>query len=347
MNQCVNCVMDKSAEEITFDEKGVCNFCHQAQKSLREIELDKPNLPKIIEQIKKDGNDYDILIGLSGGIDSSTALINAVKLGLRPLCFSMDNGFNSPISDENVLRLVEKLKVPFERRVIDLKKFRELQGAFMKSGVPNIEIPTDHIIMALSFQIASEYGIKWIISGGNVTTESIMPPSWGYSARDLTHIKDIFKKMTGKRLKGLPTCGLIKWNWYRWIKKIKTVYLLDYLDYNRKDSIELLQNECGWQDYGDKHEESIFTKWFQNFYLFEKFSFDKRKAHYSSLINSGQMTRDEALFLLTASPVYPELGIEKKVMSYPKHSHDYYKKDEKIWLFLATSIRQWKKLFQR
>ncbi|MEQ1846345.1 MAG: N-acetyl sugar amidotransferase, partial [Nitrospira sp.] len=152
--------MDKSAEEITFDENGVCNFCHQAQRALNEIALDRPNLPKIIERIKKDGRGrkYDVLMGLSGGVDSSTALIHAVGLGLRPLCFTVDNGWNDPKADENIMRLVEGLRVPFYRYNIDHKKFKILQSAFIKAGLPNLEIPTDHILMAVTYEMAAQYG---------------------------------------------------------------------------------------------------------------------------------------------------------------------------------------------
>jgi len=194
--------------------------------------------------------------------------------------------------------------------------------------------------MALSYQVASEYGIKWIFSGGNVASESIMPESWGYNARDLTHIKDIYSKTKSEKLKGLPMCGLLKWNYYHWVKHIRIFYLLDYLGYNRIKSEKMLMQKYGYQSCGDKHEENIFTRWFQSFYLFEKFGIDKRKAHYASLINAGQMTRNEAMFKLTANPVYPELGIEKKAMSYPRHSHNYYKKDEKIFNLISSIIKK-------
>jgi hypothetical protein len=284
-----------------------------------------------------------VIIGLSGGIDSSTALLRIMeKGGIRPLCFSVDNGWNDPKADENIMKLVEGLKVPFYRYTIDLDKFRELQSAFFKAGVRNVEIPTDHIITATAYQMACKYGIKYIISGGNVNTESIMPPSWGYNARDLVHIKDIYKKFTGKKLKGLPMMSLMKFNYYKWIKDIKVVNVLDYYDYNRDESIKELETKFGWKNYGDKHEESVFTKWFQNFYLFEKFAIDKRKAHYASLINSGQMTRDEAMFKLQANPIYPELGIEKQIMKYPKHSHYDYKTDEKLYNFICKFVRIWR-----
>jgi N-acetyl sugar amidotransferase len=338
---CSKCVMDGTADEIILDKNRVCNFCHQAQKSLKEIEADKHKLPELIERIKQDGKDrdYDCLMGLSGGADSSTVLHHAVKSGLRLLCFSFDNRYNDPKADANVKKLVEKLNLKHIVCKVDMAKYHKLQSAFLKSGVPNIEIPTDHILMAMTYQIASKYSIKWVLSGGNVATESIMPPSWGYSARDLRHIKDIYKKMTGERLTGLPVCGLFKWNWYKWVKKISIVYPLDYMDYNRTDSVNMLAKEYGFEDYHEKHCESLFTWWFQNFYLFEKFGIDKRKAHLSSLINSGQMTRKEAMDLLAERPVYPTLGIEARALGYPKHSHDDFKKDEKLFNFISKVVK--------
>jgi len=318
--------MDNSAREIVFTDSG-CNFCDTAFKSLDEVNQDKDKLNDVIRQIFKDSRGYDCLIGLSGGVDSSYALVKLVERGLRPLCFSIDNGWNHEKADENIMKLVEGLKVPFFRYTIDLNKFLKLQGAFMSAGLKNIEIPTDHIIMAASLELADKYNIKWIISGGNVATESIMPASWGYNARDLVHIKDVYKKITGKKLTGLPTCSLLKWNYYKWVRGIKTFYLLDYLDYNRSKAIKELEEKFGWKDYGEKHCESIFTWWFQNYYLFEKFGIDKRKAHLSSLVVSGQITRDEALLELQKNPVYPKIGLEEKVKKYPRREHEEFKKD--------------------
>lgn len=321
--------MDTSASEIIFTATG-CNFCDQARKSLWQVQRDAypmDNLNPIEWLILKEGT-YNCLIGLSGGVDSSYALYKAVKKGLRPLCFSVDNGWNSPLADENIMKLVEGMKVPFFRYTIDLPKFKELQSAFLKAGVKNIEIPTDHILMAVTLELADKYGIKTILSGGNVATESIMPPSWGYNARDLVHIKAIYKKFTGKKLTGIPVCSLLKWNYYRWVKKIKTVYLLDYMNYNREEAVKVLEKEYGYKHPGEKHSESVWTAWFQNYYLFEKFGVDKRKAHLSSLIVSGQMTRQEALEKINESPIYPELGIETKIMRYSKHEHEEYPMDK-------------------
>jgi N-acetyl sugar amidotransferase len=333
--------MDGSAEELILDENGICNFCHTAQRELVLAEQNKPQLAGIVEAIKMDGisRKYDCLIGLSGGADSSTTLVNAVALGLRPLCYSIDNGWNDPKADENIMRLVEGLKVPFYRYTIDLAKFKELQAAFLQKGQKNLEIPTDHILMASSLELAAKYGIKWILSGGNVATESIMPASWGYNARDLRHIQSVYRSVFSKRLTGLPLCGLAKWNWYKWVKKIKTFYLLDYLDYNRSDAIKMLEERFGYQDYHEKHCESYFTWWFQNFYLFEKFGIDKRKAHYSSLINSGQMTRKEAMDLVADRPIYPELGIEKRALEYKIRPYTDFATDEKLFNFISKLVK--------
>jgi aminotransferase len=328
--QCKRCVMDSTASEFYETEDG-CYFCDLALTH-------KPH-ETTLPDLKTSHEKYDVLLGLSGGVDSSYALHLLVKMGIRVLCYSIDNGWNDPKADENMMRMVEGLKVPFYRYTIDLKKFAELQGAFMRAGVKNLEIPTDHILMASAYEIASQYGIKTIISGGNWATESIMPESWGYQPRDLTHIRFIYKKFTGKNLTNLPTCGLIKFNWYKWVKGIKVCNLLDYFSYNRKEAIKTLEKEYGYQSYGEKHHENVFTRWFQNYYLYEKWGIDKRKAHLSSEIISGQITRKEALAILDERPVYPLLGIEERVMKYKKHEYTDYPTNETLWKFLSKLIK--------
>lgn len=334
--------MDSTAEE--FVPNGyTCNFCDQATKSLEETH----NL--VMPKIK--GKKYDCLIGLSGGVDSSYMLHKAVEMGLRPLCYTVDNGWNDPKADENIMRLVETLKVPFYRYTINVERFKELQRAFIQAGQKNIEIPTDHILFATTYEMADKYGIKWILSGGNASTESIMPASWGYNARDLVHIKDVYKKMTGKTLKGLPTLSLLKWNYYKWIKGIKMCYLLDHLDYHRQEAINLLTQLYGYKDYGDKHSESFFTHWFQETYLRQKFGIDKRKAHLSSLIVSGQITREEALkqmeFTGTRSSrlkVSDGFGLKEiawgQLIDSPARDYREFKTDEKLFSFLSKIIKR-------
>lgn len=324
--------MDKSASEITFNEHGVCNFCISAQKALKEIGLEKPNFHRVIEKIKQDGKGkkYDCLVGLSGGVDSSMVLHHAIKLGLRPLTFTLDNGWNDPKADENVLNLVETLKVPLYRYVVDLLRFRKLQATFMNAGIKNLEAITDHILFAVTYELANKYKIKWVLSGGNTATESIMPASWGEDPRDLYWIKSIYRLKQKEKLTGLPMLPLWKEQYFRLIKGIKFLRPLDYLDYNRNESVKILNEKYGYKSYGEKHCENYFTWWFQNFYLFEKWNIDKRKAHFASLINSGQMTRKEALDLLTESPEYPKLGIEKRVLEIPNKTYDDYPNSKKI-----------------
>lgn len=341
--QCRRCVMDSTADEFVETESG-CYFCDLAIANKPDtcgpLEPNRIHPRERMKYILKTNHpQYDVLLGLSGGVDSSYCLHLLHKMGLRVLTYSIDNGWNDPKADENMMKLVETMRVPFIRYTIDLQRFKELQGAFLQAGVKNLEIPTDHILMATAYELANQYGIKTIISGGNWATESVMPRSWGYQPRDLKHIKAIYRKFTSKSLKGLPVCGLLKWNWYKWWKGIKTVNLLDFYQYNREEAIETLEREYGFKPYGEKHCENIYTWWFMNFYLFEKFGIDKRKAHLSSLILSGQMTREDALLELQKCPVYPNLGIEDRVLRYPKHEYTDYPNDEKVFNFISKVIK--------
>ena len=321
---CNRCCMDTSAP-IVFDENGVCNYCHEWQEGERKRLLEKQNRPWIIHEIQKTKGKFNCLIGLSGGVDSSYALHLMMEQGLRPLCFSMDNGHNTKEADENIMQIVETLKVPFIRKVIDLKEFKELQEAFEKSNTLNIEIPTDFVIRALTYQIAKENGIKWIIGGGNHATEGILPSAWGYSARDITFVEAVF----GKKLKNLSKITLLQYIWYRFVNKIKIVNFLDYYEYDRNKAIKLLQERYGFRPYGDKHGESKYTKWFQEEYL-PRFGIIKDKAHYSSMINSGQMTREEALKKLEGRKV----GDKK----YTPHTR--FRNSEHHWNMLASIYRK-------
>ncbi len=296
MKQCAKCVMDTTDPDITFDENGVCKYCRGMEQKLKnELYGEKERLSLKNEITKNRKGKYDCVIGLSGGVDSSlVAYLVKKDLGFNPLAISIDNGWNTPQSDESIMNLVERLGLDFRRVVIDLEEFRALQRAFIKSSTANIEIPTDHVLRAELWNTAVKEGIKYIISGGNLVTEGIMPPAFGYKPSDLKFIKAIFKKFEGKKIKNLPTMSLARYLYYRFIKGIKVINLLDYYIYNREEAKKLLK-KWGWIDYGEKHEENLFTKFFQNLWLPKKFGIDKRKAHYASLINSGQMTRGEAI----------------------------------------------------
>src|SRR3990167_9163040 len=328
--ECVKCVLQ--AKEMRLNEKGVCNFCQDYEKreKVRKAEMLHPGLPWIWYQLKKteQNKKYDCLIGLSGGVDSSLCLHYLKENDIRPLAFSIDNSWNTKESDENIMRLVEGLKVPFYRYTINIEQFRELQAVFIKSGTKNIEIPTDHILMASTYEMAVKYGIKYIVSGGNLATEGIMPQSYGYQPRDLTFIRGVYRRFMGHKLTGLPTISLLQYIYYRFVKGIKVIYLLDSYEYNREKAKALLQEKYGWKDYGEKHCESRFTQWFQNYYLPSKFGLDKRRPHYSSLINSGQMTREQALKKLEEPLEYPKLDLD---ISAPIKDYKDYKNSEWAW----------------
>jgi len=336
---CSNCVLDtKEVPDLTFDCNGVCQYCIDWHKREKTRLLEAQELPWILDDIRKQGRgkQYDCPLGLSGGVDSSLCLHYLVENEIRPLCWSMDNGYNSDVSDENIMKMVEKLKIPFIKKVIDLNEYSDLQAAFLKSGVKNIEIPTDHILMALQYETAIEHGINRIIGGGNHATEGIMPESYGYNAQDLRHILAIYKKFCKRKRPDLPLMSLFGYIKARFIKDIRVINLLDfYPNYNRSEAIEFLKDRYDYVSYGEKHCENTFTSWFQTWYLPNKWGLDKRKPHFSSLINSGQMTRKEAMQKLLERQEFPELNIEDRIMKFARHEHSYYKNSKRLRDFLS------------
>jgi N-acetyl sugar amidotransferase len=307
---CTNCVMDTTDPAITFNAKGVCCHCTHVQERLKSEILSgiegERRLASICAEIKQAGkNDaYDCVIGLSGGVDSSyLAYLVKEKFGLRPLAIHFDNGWNSELAVSNIERLVKALDINYHNFVMDWDTFRDLQLAFLRSSLANAEIPTDHAIFALLFQEAAKHNIKYILLGGNITSESIMPDSWMCENRDWRLIKAVNRKFGGKSLSRYPHFSLLKMAYYVFIKRIKCVSILNYCGYNKSEAKSFLMNQYGWRDYGGKHYESIYTKFFQSYILPQKFNIDKRKAHLSSLINAGQLERSEALDILKTSPV--------------------------------------------
>ena len=347
--RCNNCILTENEDpKITFNDKGVCNYCVAFYYAEKQRRIEKTQYPWVVYEMKKagKGKDYDCLLGLSGGADSSLCLHYLIEQGLRPLCFSVDNGWQTQEANENVMRMVEGLKVPYYRYNINLEAFRGLQEAFIKAGQKNIEIPTDHILMATTYEMANKYEIKYIISGGNLATEGIMPEHFGYNARDLTHLKGVYKKITGKKLTGLPTISLFQYLWYRFIKGIKIIQPLNYYEYNRQNAIKLLSEKYGYKDYGEKHGENIFTKYFQDYYLPVYFKLDKRIPHLSSMINSAQTTRQQALEEIKKPIKLPELNEEilnlfKEVKIYNFNEFP----NSKFWWDLFSKIYDYFKRF--
>jgi len=312
---CARCVMDSTAEEIWFDEYGVCSFCHYFDEQVSPIlerarsDEGKRLFHQTIESIKKTGlnRPYDSILGLSGGGDSSYLACLAVDSGLHPLAVHVDMGWNSDISERNVQKAVSKLGLDLERVTVDFEEMRDLQLAFYKSGVKNCEIPQDHAYLAALYRIASKHGIRYYLSGGNMATESILPGSWGYNAGDLRHLRAIHKRFGTGKLWHYPTLGFWqRYLYYPFVRGIREVRLLNFIPYNNVEAKALLAEKLDWEDYGWKHFESTLTRFFQGYYLPTKYHIDKRKAHLSSLILSGQMTREEAISELEKPPYSTE-----------------------------------------
>lgn len=318
---CKRCIMDTSDPEIEFDEKGLCNHCKDYDKRIaKELHYDKAGqekLREIVNKIKKRGKNkkYDCLIGVSGGTDSTTVLYHLKKLGLRPLAVHLDNGWDSELSVKNIELVLKRLNIDLYTYVLDWEEFKDLQLSFLEASIANAEIPTDHAIVALLYRTAAQRGIKYIISGGNIATEAIMPESWMYDAKDWKIIKSIQKKFGEKKLKSFLHLNLFDCFYYTFIKRIKYIPILNYIRYDKKEAKAILEKELGWRDYGLKHYESIYTRFFQGYILPKKFGIDKRRAHLSTLICSGQITREEALEEMKENP-YPDERIMKEDREY-------------------------------
>jgi N-acetyl sugar amidotransferase len=295
--------MDTSDPDITFDENGYCNHCTYAFEQMKlnysDKEENKKKLNQIIETVKKagEGKNYDCIIGLSGGVDSSyLAYVLVKEFNLRPLAIHLDNGWNSEQAVSNIHNLVTKLKIDLITHVIDWEEFKDLQKAFLRASVIDLEMLSDHAIVVVINKIAKKLKLKYFLIGGNFQTESIIPRKWFYShKRDSGNIRDIHRKFgNGKRLKTFPY--LTFYNFLTFGKKYGQYLMpLSYLEYDKVKAKKILIEEIGWQDYGAKHHESFITKFYQIYILPKKFNVDKRRAHLSSLISCGQVTRDLAI----------------------------------------------------
>lgn len=308
---CANCVMDTTDSKITFDEKGVCDHCRRFYSDIlpnwHTDERGWQSLQIIVEKIKKDGvgKDFDAILGISGGIDSSyLTYIAKEKLGLRPLIFHVDAGWNSQIAVNNIEKLVDKLGLDLYTEVIDWEEMRDLQLAFFKSGVPHIDLPQDHAFFATMYNFAEKYKVKYILTGANISTECVRnPQEWIYYGTDTIHIKDIYNKFGQRPLKNFPLSNILRHKIYlRYIKGIKVVTPLNYIPYNKEEAMQFLVDKFGWQKYPQKHFESRFTKFYEGYWLPKRFGYDTRKVQYSSLILTKQMTREEALEKLSKLP---------------------------------------------
>ncbi|HMG66433.1 MAG TPA: N-acetyl sugar amidotransferase [Chitinophagaceae bacterium] len=312
---CTNCVMDTTDSKIIFDEQGVCDHCNDFYKNVLPNwytdERGRAELESIVEKIKRQGRgkEFDCILGMSGGVDSSYLLHLAVtELGLKPLVFHVDGGWNSEIAVNNIEVLVEKLGLELYTEVINWEEMRDFQLAFFKSGVPHLDLPQDHAFIATLYNFAEKYKIKYILNGGNISTECVRNPmEWLYYGTDMVQIKDIFGRFGTIKLKTYPFSPILRHKLYlRYFKGVRVVKPLNYMPYIKAEASKLLADRYAWKPYPQKHFESRFTKFYEGYWLPERFGFDTRKVQYSSLILTKQMKREEALEKLKKPAYDPE-----------------------------------------
>jgi N-acetyl sugar amidotransferase len=310
--------MDTTDPEIRFDEKGICNHCTtllERRKYVKSLgRSGSENFKKVIEKIKRRGRGrkYDALLGISGGVDSCYVAYLLKQSGARTLLVHMDNGWNSDDATLNIKNIAKKLGFDYESYVLDWDEFKDIQLAFLKASVVEAETPTDVAIQGALHRIAAKNGIKFIISGGNLATEGILPKMWHYNAKDTRYFNHIVRKFGKKRPRHFPNFGFASEMYYKLIRGIRIIYLLNYGSYHKDQAKKVLESELGWKNYGGKHHESRFTKFVQSYLLPKKFNLDYRKATFSSQICDGELTRDEALSLLN-EPLFDEADISREM----------------------------------
>ena len=374
--QCANCVLDTNDDpNIKFAENGTCKYCTEYKlKSglVNDPERDK-KIAEIISAIKEagKGKKYDCLVGVSGGVDSTYVALLVKKLGLRALIVHFDNGWNSELAVKNIENIIQKLGFDLYTYVVNWPEFRDMQRAYFKADVVDIEALTDHAIYAVKHKLAKKHGIKYLISGSNVVTEGVLPPHWVHRKLDWLNIKSIHKKFGELKLKTYPKYTFTNNLYYKWIYKAQLINILDYVEYDKDKAKQTIITDLEWKDYGGKHHESLFTKFYQAHILPEKFKIDKRKAHFSTLICSGQLTKEQALIELE-KPLYDPLKLKedkefvlKKLgftndwfndylkrtpvahFNYPSYTNKHWKRERKFYAAVLPFARFLKRLIGR
>lgn len=311
---CTHCVMDTSDPQIVFNDQGMCDHCIDFRVNVQPMwntgSQGRKELEAIVQTIKEQGKrqEFDCLLGLSGGFDSSYLLhIIVTEFGLRPLVFHVDGGWNSEVAVHNINVLIDKLGLDLYTEVINWKEMQDFQLAWFKAGVPHLDIPQDHAFVATLYNFADKYNIKYILNGGNISTEVVRYPiEYYYYGTDMIHIRHIMQKFSTVSMRSYPFSSIYRHKIYlRYVRRVKVVKPLNYLPYNKQEALQTLSTEYGWKVYPQKHFESRFTRFFEGYWLPERFGFDPRRVQFSSLILTGQMTREQALNELAELPYDP------------------------------------------
>lgn len=314
---CTRCVMDTTDPDITFDSLGICNHCHShdaaVRASVRTGERGRIELEQILDEVRRAGarKPYDCVIGVSGGVDSTYVAYLVKEHGLRPLAVHLDNGWDSELAVKNIEVALRTLGIDLHTHVLDWPEFRDLQLAFLRASTPDSEIPTDHAISALIRHTAHRLGVHYMITGVNVRTETHLPLAWSQGHSDWRYIRSVHEQFGTIPLRSFPHMGF--WTYRRYHHTQSQIDLLNYVDYVKDDAMRVLQSKLNWKYYGGKHFESIYTRFYQGYILPTKFGFDKRRAHLSSLVCSGERSREAALSELETPPYSPELQAQDKI----------------------------------
>ena len=356
MTQCKICLLDDlNDKNINFDKDGTCNYCGEFNDRVKNYifteEQEKKNLEKIKKKLTSNNSKYDAIIGLSGGVDSSYVCYLAHKMGLRCLLIQMDNGWNSKISTSNINKIIKKTGFDYYNYLLNWNEFKDLQRSFIKAGVIDLEVLTDHAVWAVLFKYTKKFKIKYTLTGDNYLTENGMPSSWNWIKSDASNIKDIHKKFGTVKLKTFPFLNFYRWYLNRYFGFEATMIpILNQINYNKFKAIKELKDYFGWEEYEGKHYESNFTKFYQSYILPTKFKVDKRKSHLSALIRSGQITKSKAIEEIE-KPLFKgnQLQLEKeyfekklnfsseefdKIMKEKPVDHEKYKSDKKKFKLL-------------
>jgi N-acetyl sugar amidotransferase len=318
---CSKTVMDTVGDpDIVFDENGICNYYYEFINKLK-IRIPSPDVAKkelnsLVRKIKRAGTrkQYDCIIGVSGGVDSTYTAFLVKSLGLRPLAVHLDNGWDSELAVKNVENILNTLGIDLYTEVLDWEMFKDLQLSFLKASTPDGEIPTDHAILAVLYKAAAQFKVKYIISGMNFRSEGMLPPSWARGYLDWKYIRSVQKIFGTKSLENFPHLSVLRFIYYNLIKGIRSISILNYIEFNRNEALNIIQTKLGWRNYGGKHHESVYTRFYQSYILPTKFYIDKRKAHLTCLLlSTGEITREQAINELSLPAADPKLIEEDKL----------------------------------
>lgn len=357
---CTRCVMDTSASDIRFDSMGVCSYCTEfLERSAHVVHRDpaerRQALEALVAEVKAAGRGkrYDCIVGVSGGVDSSWALVQAVRLGLRPLAVHMDNGWNSELAQNNIENLIRALGVDLYTHVINWGEYRRLMQAFFDADVVDVELLYDNAMMAVNHAQASTHGVRHMLAGTNQATEGMRyPPGWNWHKFDKRNIRALARRFGNVKIETFPAFGTLDFVHSHFVRGIRWVSFIDYLEYNKFEVLDILEREYGYKRYPYKHYESIFTRFYQGYILPRKFGVDKRRLHLSTLVASGQLSRDEALEGVAGLPYPSEAALEEdkqyfmKKMGWtpeqldayiarPARPHTAYPSEKRLWDLLT------------